>query len=162
MSKLENQPTFRKSTVGHYLFSPRSLGADEARLLADRLPTRREEFGGFAWNAATSSFLLFASGALFPVVPFFFLSGSAAVPASITISAVVLFLIDAGVTLFTGRDLFFSGIRQLLIELAAASVTYTLGHYHRYDIVKLRFHEELRAAVPDCPDIGAIVLCSLG
>jgi VIT1/CCC1 family predicted Fe2+/Mn2+ transporter len=111
------------------IYSAQGLGADEAQSLAERLATRREDFRGFAWNAATSSFLLFATGASFPVVPFFFLSGSAAVLASIAVSAAVLFLIGAGVTLFTGRDLFFSGIRQLLIGLAAAGVTYMVGHF---------------------------------
>ena len=111
------------------IYSAQGLGADEARSLADRQTTRSEDFSGYAWNAATSSFLLFATGALFPVVPFFFLSGSTAVLASIAISSVVLFLIGAGGTLFTGRNLFFSGIRQLLVGLAAAGVTYTLGHF---------------------------------
>ncbi len=76
-----------------------------------------------------SSFLLFAAGALFPVMPFFFVSGTTAVIASVLISSAVLFLIGAGVTLFTGRSFFFSGIRQLIVGLAAAGVTYTLGHF---------------------------------
>ena len=112
------------------IYSAQGLRPDEARSLANRpATTTREDFGGYAWNAAMSSFLLFATGALFPVVPFFFLSGSAAVLASIVISSAVLFLIGAGATLFTGRSFFFSGIRQLLVGLAAAGVTYTLGHF---------------------------------
>jgi len=112
------------------IYSAQGLREDDARALAHRLVTkRREDFGGYAWNAAMSSFLLFAIGALFPVVPFFFLSGTTAVLASILISSAVLFLIGVGVTLFTGRSSFFSGIRQLLIGLAAAGVTYTLGHF---------------------------------
>ena len=112
------------------IYSAHGFRADEARVLADRLANaRREDFGGYAWNAAMSSFLLFATGALFPVAPFFFLSGTTAVLASILISSAVLFLIGAGATLFTGRSFFFSGIRQLLVGLAAAGVTYTLGHF---------------------------------
>ncbi|HEY6420431.1 MAG TPA: VIT1/CCC1 transporter family protein [Candidatus Binataceae bacterium] len=112
------------------IYSAHGFRADEARALADRLASpRREDFSGYAWNAAMSSFLLFATGALFPVMPFFFVSGTTAVLASILISSVVLFLIGAGATLFTGRGFFFSGIRQLLVGLAAAGVTYTLGHF---------------------------------
>ena len=112
------------------IYSAHGFRADEARAFADRMDRPRpENFGGYAWHAAMSSFLLFATGALFPVIPFFFLSATAAVPASILISSVVLFLIGAGATLFTGRSFFFSGIRQLLVGLAAAGVTYTLGHF---------------------------------
>lgn len=112
------------------IYSAQGISAVDARSLADRAAiTRIGDFGGYAWSAAISSFLLFASGALFPVVPFFFLSGSTAVLASIVVSSVVLFLIDAGGTLFTGRSVIFSGIRQLLVGLAAAGVTYTLGHF---------------------------------
>ncbi len=110
------------------IYAAQGLGADEARSLADRLTTRREDSGGYAWNAAVSSFVLFATGALFPVAPFFFLSGSNALLASVAVSSAVLFMIGAGATLFTGRGLLLSGIRQLLVGLAAASVTYTLGH----------------------------------
>ena len=103
-------------------------GSDEIFSRHSLANERREDFG-YAWNAAMSSFLLFATGALFPVAPFFFLSGTTAVLASILISSAVLFLIGAGVTLFTGRSVLFSGIRQLLVGLAAAGVTYTLGHF---------------------------------
>ena len=111
------------------IYSAHGFRTDEARALADRLANERREDFGYAWNAAMSSFLLFATGALFPVAPFFFLSGTTAMLASILISSAVLFLIGAGATLFTGRSLFFSGIRQLLVGLAAAGVTYTLGHF---------------------------------
>jgi len=118
----------RKQLVN--IYSAHGFGADEARALADRLAVPRQESSeGYAWNAAVSSFLLFATGALFPVVPFFFLSGTPAVLASILISLVVLSLLGAAVTLFTGRSLLFSGIRQLLVGLGAAGVTYTLGHF---------------------------------
>ena len=90
------------------IYSAHGFKTHEARALADRLTTpKREDLGGYAWNAAMSSFLLFAAGALFPVMPFFFVSGTTAVIASILISSAVLFLIGAGVTLFTGRRFLF-------------------------------------------------------
>jgi predicted membrane protein (TIGR00267 family) len=80
-----------------------------------------------AWIAAVSSFLLFALGALFPVLPFFILSGPEAIAASVALCALVLFLVGAGTTLFTGRNLLPAGLRQLVIGLAAAAVTFAIG-----------------------------------
>jgi VIT1/CCC1 family predicted Fe2+/Mn2+ transporter len=112
------------------IYSARGFTTDDARVLAYRPATPgREDSGGYAWSAARSSFLLFAAGALFPVLPFFFASDKTAVLASILVSAAALFLIGAGATLFTGRSACFSGIRQLLVGLFAAGVTYTLGHF---------------------------------
>ena len=87
----------------------------------------RRRLGGSAWIAASSSFLLFAFGAMFPILPFLFLSGMEAVAGSILLSGLVLFFIGAGTAFFTGRGFLFSGSRQLLIGLAAAAATYALG-----------------------------------
>jgi vacuolar iron transporter family protein len=67
-------------------------------------------------------------GAIFPVAPFFFLTGSQAELVSLALSGIALFLIGAGTTLFTGRGIPFSGIRQLLIGYAAAGITFGIGH----------------------------------
>ena len=50
-----------------------------------------------------------------------------AVIASLAASGVALFLIGAGTTLFTGRGVVASGVRQLLIGYAAAGVTFAVG-----------------------------------
>jgi VIT1/CCC1 family predicted Fe2+/Mn2+ transporter len=42
-------------------------------------------------------------------------------------SAIGLFIIGAGTTLFTGRKVLFSGTRMVLFGLAAAAVTYGIG-----------------------------------
>jgi VIT1/CCC1 family predicted Fe2+/Mn2+ transporter len=42
-------------------------------------------------------------------------------------SGLALFLIGAGTTLFTGRGVLPSGVRQLLVGFAAAGVTYGVG-----------------------------------
>lgn len=111
------------------IYLAQGLSEDEARSAANhRAIASAEEFSAYEWHAAVSSFLLFAGGALFPVLPYFFLSGAAAMPTSIVVSSAALFLIGAGATLFTGRSIFFSGVRQLLVGLAAAAVTYALGH----------------------------------
>jgi VIT1/CCC1 family predicted Fe2+/Mn2+ transporter len=86
-----------------------------------------QELGGSAWEAAISSFVLFAIGAIIPVAPFIFLSGLAAVVTSAALSALGLFGIGAAITLLTGRSVLFSGARQVAIGIAAAAITYVLG-----------------------------------
>jgi VIT1/CCC1 family predicted Fe2+/Mn2+ transporter len=70
---------------------------------------------------------LFAAGAIFPVAPFFFLGGAGALVASIAASSLALLLIGAGTSLFTGRGVGSSALRQLAIGLAAAGVTFGIG-----------------------------------
>jgi len=96
-------------------------------LVREELGIDPEELGGSAWAAAGTSFLLFAVGAIFPVAPYFALAGMPAVIASLAASGVALFLIGAGTTLFTGRGVVASGVRQLLIGYAAAGVTFAVG-----------------------------------
>jgi VIT1/CCC1 family predicted Fe2+/Mn2+ transporter len=74
------------------------------------------------------SFALFALGAVVPVLPFFFLQGNRAVLVSLLLSALGLFGIGSAITLFTGKSILLSGTRQLILGLAAAGVTYALGH----------------------------------
>jgi predicted membrane protein (TIGR00267 family) len=86
-----------------------------------------DELGGSAWEAAITSFFLFTLGAIFPLSPFFFLTGMTAVFVSIAVSAVGLFLLGAVITLFTGRSVWFSGMRMVLFGLLAAAVTFGIG-----------------------------------
>ncbi len=125
------------------IYQAKGLGEEQARALADRLMSRKDtaldtlvreelgidpdELGGSAWAAGGTSFLLFAAGAVFPVAPFFLLSGALAVAASIALSGVALFAIGAGTSLFTGRGIVVSGLRQLAIGLLAAGITYGIG-----------------------------------
>ena len=101
-------------------------GALEA-LSRDELGIDPEELGGSAWEAAITSFLLFAVGAIIPLVPFFFTSGTTAIIISSILSAIGLFGIGAAITLFTGRSVLFSGTRQMLFGLAAAAITFLIG-----------------------------------
>ena len=64
---------------------------------------------------------------MFPVAPFFFLGGWAAVIASVVASGIALAAIGAGTSLFTGRGIAFSALRQLLVGYAAAAITYAIG-----------------------------------
>jgi vacuolar iron transporter family protein len=96
-------------------------------LVREELGLDPEELGGSPWTAAISSFLLFSLGAIFPVAPFLLLSGATAILASLAAGGIALAAIGAGTSLFTGRGLVFSAVRQLLIGYAAAGLTYAIG-----------------------------------
>jgi len=73
-------------------------------LVKEELGINAEELQGSAWEAALASFFLFAIGAILPVLPFFFNSGTPAMMWSLSLSAFGLFLIGAAITLFTGKN----------------------------------------------------------
>jgi VIT1/CCC1 family predicted Fe2+/Mn2+ transporter len=96
-------------------------------LAREELGINPEELGGSALEAAATSFILFALGAIVPLFPFLILTGIPAIVASLVVSTLGLFVIGAGITLMTGRSVWFSGIRMVLIGLGAALVTFTIG-----------------------------------
>lgn len=93
----------------------------------------REELGldpgdlGSPWRVAFSSFAAFMAGAIIPLLPFFFLKGTAGVFTSAATSGVALFGIGATLSLFTGRSWLLSGLRMLGIGAMVALVTNLLG-----------------------------------
>jgi VIT1/CCC1 family predicted Fe2+/Mn2+ transporter len=126
------------------IYRAKGIGEEQARALAEQVMASPEtaldtlareelaidpgELGGSAWVAAGMSFLLFAVGAVIPVLPFFVFAGRSAVVTSIGVSAVALFTLGAAITLMTGRRVLSSGLRQLGFGLAAAGLTYAVGH----------------------------------
>jgi VIT1/CCC1 family predicted Fe2+/Mn2+ transporter len=102
-------------------------GAALETLAREELSINPEELGGSAWEAAVASFVMFSVGAIVPVSPFIFLHGTVAVVLSIVLSMIGLFIIGAGITLFTGRSVIYSGMRQVAFGLLAAAVTYSVG-----------------------------------
>ncbi len=96
-------------------------------LVREELGIDMNTLGGSAWKAAFTSFFLFAIGAIIPVFPFFFMKGMQATIASLVASAFGLFLIGACITLFTGKNAFIAGMRQIIFGLVAAGITYSIG-----------------------------------
>jgi VIT1/CCC1 family predicted Fe2+/Mn2+ transporter len=82
---------------------------------------------GNATTAAVSSFLLFALGALVPVLPVFLLPGAFRIAGSIVASVAALFALGLATSLFNARSAVFSGFRQVAFGAAAAAVTYLAG-----------------------------------
>ena len=96
-------------------------------LVKEELGINPEELKGSAVEAAVYSFMMFTVGGIIPVVPFIFLTGFHAILLSIVLSAIGLFLIGGAITLFTGKNLWYSGFRQVLFGLIAAAITFGIG-----------------------------------
>jgi vacuolar iron transporter family protein len=126
------------------IYESKGLRPDEARMLAHRiisgdpavaldtmsreeLGIDPEDLGGSAWVAGTTSFSLFALGAVIPVIPFLIGSGGGAIVASAVLSAFALFGLGAVITVMTGKDALQSGLRQVGFGLAAAAITFAIG-----------------------------------
>lgn len=97
-------------------------------LVKEELGINADDLKGSAMEAALASFFLFAFGAIIPVLPFIFTSGNEAIVWSACVSALGLFIIGAAITLFTGRNVWFSGFRQMLFGLITAAITFGVGH----------------------------------
>ena len=96
-------------------------------LAREELGIDPDELGGSAWTASIMSFILFAIGAVIPVIPFVFGSGTVAVLFSLLLGTLGLFIVGVGITLTTGAPLLKSAGRQVLLGLAAAAITFGLG-----------------------------------
>uniref|UniRef100_A0A7C4KJR3 Rubrerythrin family protein n=1 Tax=Anaerolinea thermolimosa TaxID=229919 RepID=A0A7C4KJR3_9CHLR len=141
--EIENAPEEEAEELA-LIYEARGLQPDQARVLAGQILENKEsaiqtlareelgvdpeELGGSAWEAAITSFLLFMFGAVIPVVPFTFLSGTVAVIVSVAFSMVGLFGLGAVITLFTGRTVLYSGMRMVIFGLVAAAVTFGIGY----------------------------------
>lgn len=79
------------------------------------------------WRSAVSATLSTASGAFIPVIPFFFMSGTAALICSFVISTAAHFAVGASKVIVTGRSWLKSGTEMTLVGLGEALVTYGLG-----------------------------------
>ena len=93
----------------------------------------REEFGidpnqlPSAWQAAVLSFVCFVVGALLPVIPWFVGEGNAATAATVAIGVVAAAGLGWAIGQFAERSRVKSAGRQVLIMLAAAVVTFSIG-----------------------------------
>ena len=124
------------------IYRAKGLGEEEARAVAARVMSDpdvaldtmvREELGldpddlGSPWRAAYSSFIAFALGAIVVVLPYLFMSGTAALLVGITLALVAMILVGAGMAALNGRPMLPSIARQIVVGVAAAGTTYLLG-----------------------------------
>jgi len=112
------------STVARILSANADIALDtHARLELGVDP----EAPGSAARAAVSSFLAFSIGAILPLFPWFFASGSGAVIASVIIGAVAALALGGAIGYMAGRSVAGTALRQLAVAAVAAAVTYTVG-----------------------------------
>lgn len=140
--ELEENPAEEMEELA-LIYQAKGIAPDTARDMAGRVLTNKDialetlareelaidprDLGGSAWEAALTSFCLFALGALIPVLPYLFLTGRHGILVSAAASAVGLYVIGAAITLMTGRSAVFSGLRQVVFGLATAGVTFGVG-----------------------------------
>ncbi len=77
------------------------------------------------WTAAGSSLLAFSVGAFIPLLPYAL--GATSIMISAILSVVALFAAGVGTSRFTSRTWLYSGARQLVLGVLAATVTYGVG-----------------------------------
>ncbi|MEO6822822.1 MAG: VIT1/CCC1 transporter family protein [Candidatus Nanopelagicales bacterium] len=124
------------------IYLAKGLGEDEARTVATRVMADknvaldtmvREELGldpddlGSPWRAAASSFASFALGAMVVVLPYLFLSGTAALLLGISLALLAMIVVGAGMAKLNGRPRLPAIGRQIIVGVAAAGTTYLLG-----------------------------------
>ncbi len=124
------------------IYAARGIPKAEARSLAKRLIANpkqaldtlaREELGlnpdnlGSPGGAAISSFVAFSIGASLPVIPFLLGYEADGVPIAAALSGVALFIVGAALSLFSGKNAWFSGFRMFAIGAGAAAATYGIG-----------------------------------
>jgi VIT1/CCC1 family predicted Fe2+/Mn2+ transporter len=139
--EIERRPETERRELAQ-IYKSRGVAAD----VADRLATEmmadpelalqthaREELGidpdelGAPVHAATSSFGSFGVGAVVPVLPWFVLSGMAAIISSVVAGAIAAIVIGVMLARFTERPAVPSAMRQLGIAVFAAGVPYLIG-----------------------------------
>lgn len=140
--ELELYPEEEKEELA-LIYEARGLSKDEADKLAAKMMSdpkqaldalTREELGlnpnelGSPIGAASSSFISFTTGALIPLVPFLFGAYHWSFSAAIILTGCALFIVGMVISLFTGKNALFSGLRMLLIGSCAGAVTYLIGH----------------------------------
>lgn len=86
------------------------------------------EHAGSPPKAAVFSFVSFTVGAILPLVPWFFTHGTAGVVLSIAIGAAASLVLGALIGSMAGRSVPGTALRQLLVAIVAAGVTYGVGH----------------------------------
>ena len=124
------------------LYQSRGMDPDRARELAEATMSdpeqalqvhAREELGidpdelGSPMQAAASSFVAFSAGALVPLLPWFFASGTAATVTSMVLALVTAAIVGVVISRFTERHRGATVLRQIAFTAIPAAITYAIG-----------------------------------
>ena len=126
------------------IYKARGLSDEEAVRLADKMiadPVRgldtlaREELGinpdkvVSPLGACLSSFFAFALGGVIPLIPFLVAPKYFPLALTMGLTLTSLFVVGCLISLFTGRNALWSGLRMLSIGSGAGLVTYLIGKF---------------------------------
>jgi VIT1/CCC1 family predicted Fe2+/Mn2+ transporter len=92
-----------------------------------------EELGS-PWKAAGTSLLTFAAGALVPLLPWFFWSGTKAAAGSLALGAGAALVIGGALGRLGSNNVFWSALRQLIALTLAASATWGAGRLFKVTV----------------------------
>ena len=124
------------------IYAERGIDTDAALTMANRMMENpdtaleahaRDELGinpsqlGSPLGAAVASFLAFAIGAAIPVVPWFFVSGTAGVVISLALGILAAAVLGGSVGLLAGRSWVRGAFRQIVVVVGAFTATYVIG-----------------------------------
>ena len=140
--ELEQSPEAETKELA-LIYQAKGIAREQAWLIASKVMENRDtaldtlareelgidpaELGGNPWSAAGVSLLLFAVGAILPVVPFFWLAGAPAIAWSVALSLVGLGAVGMVTSLFNGRSFAYSALRQIVFGGLAAAMTFCVG-----------------------------------
>ncbi|HET8906356.1 MAG TPA: VIT1/CCC1 transporter family protein [Ktedonobacterales bacterium] len=139
--EIEDDPEEEKEELALF-YQLKGFSEEESKTLADRLSTQPEQFlNALAHEelglnqesfpnplvSALSATVSTGIGAFIPIIPFFFLSGIAAVIWAAAISLVAHFAVGAAKTVITGRSWLVSGSEMTVVGAVEAIITYALG-----------------------------------
>ncbi|HEY7032405.1 MAG TPA: VIT1/CCC1 transporter family protein [Thermomicrobiales bacterium] len=138
--EIAQHPAEEKEELSLY-YQLKGLTEEEADALAEALGRHpdamlrvlaTEEFGGMEGGANPVESALAAGistgvGAIIPVLPFFWLSGTAAIVTAAVVSLVAHFLVGAAKALFTLRSWWASGLEMTAAGITVGVVTYAVG-----------------------------------
>jgi vacuolar iron transporter family protein len=139
--EIETNPAEEREEMALF-YQLKGFSPEESRKMAEKLAEQpehllktlvHEELGlsertfPNPWRSAVSATLSTASGAFIPVIPFFFMSGTAALICSFVISTAAHFAVGAAKVIVTGRSWLKSGTEMTLVGLGEALITYGIG-----------------------------------
>jgi vacuolar iron transporter family protein len=138
--ELEEHPAEEKEELSLF-YQLKGLTREDADELVEKLSANPEamlrtlaaeelgglEPGGNPWTAALAGFISTGIGAMIPVIPFFFVSGTAGMIWAGAVSLVAHFAVGAAKSLFTLRTWWASGLEMTAAGVLVGGVTFAVG-----------------------------------
>jgi len=148
-NELEAFPEKKIAELAH-IYVARGLSESDAMIFATKMlqdktqgidALAREKLGlnpnelGSPWRAAFSSFGSFSVGALIPLLPFLYHDGLKSLIASIVLVGCALLTVGMILSRLTNRNIWWGGLRMLMIGMFAGATTFSIGRIVGVDLL---------------------------